>query len=164
MSVEEPITDFAARVGASRQTLYRIISRSQVPKPTLARLIVEATGSAVSWEALYQNAQPAPEERAGDAPGLDRARLKTAIAAVYDHFAPQGAASATDVLLGTGVKAVVEIHEALSVLSDRSDREHLGQALRSVLECVLSRGGTRLPPMAVDRTVKLGVDLYFQPP
>ena len=164
MSVEEPITDFAARVGASRQTLYRIISRSQAPKPTLARLIVEATGGAVSWEALYQNAQQAPEERARDAPGLDRARLKTAIAAVYDHFAPQGAASAPDVLLGTGVKAVIEIYEALSLLSDRSDREQLGQALRPVLECVLSRGGTRLPPMAVDRTVKLGVDLYFQPP
>ena len=164
MSVEEPITDFAARVGASRQTLYRIISRSQAPKPTLARLIVEATGGAVSWEALYQNAQPAPEERAGDAPGLDRARLKTAIAAVYDHFAPAGAASAPDVLIGAGVKAAIEIYESLSLLSSRSDREQLGQALRPVLECVLRRAGTRLPPMSVERTVKLGVDLYFQAP
>lgn len=161
-SIEEPITDFAARVGASRQTLHRIISRSQAPKPALARLIVEASGGAVSWEALYQNVQHAPEKSAQDAPGLDRARLKVAIAAIYDHFAPEGAAPIPDVLIGAGVKAVIEIYESLSLLSDRSDQEQLGQALRPVLECVLNRGGTRLPPMAVERTVKLGIELYFQ--
>ena len=31
--VEETFQDFAARVGVSRQTLYRIVSGAQAPKP-----------------------------------------------------------------------------------------------------------------------------------
>ena len=52
-AVDEPVRDFAARVGASRQTLYRIIAGAQAPKPILARRIVEATGGAVSMDTLY---------------------------------------------------------------------------------------------------------------
>ena len=37
--VDEPLQDFARRVGASRQTLYRIISGRQSPKPALASAI-----------------------------------------------------------------------------------------------------------------------------
>lgn len=167
MSVEEPITDFAARVGASRQTLHRIISRAQAPKPALARMIVEATGGAVSWEALYQDARyspPAPEERAQGPAGLEQMRLKTAIAAIYNHFAAKGADPAPDALIGAGVKASIEIYEALSCFAGRPDTERLAQTLRPVLECILSEGGTRLSPALVERAVKLGADLYRNAP
>lgn len=163
-SVEEPITEFAARVGASRQTLYRIISRAQAPKPALARRIVEATGGAVSLEALYQDAPhnlPALEDRVGDASGLDDARLKTAISAVYSHFAPRGAAPAPDEIVVSAALATLRVHEALSAITSRVGVERLAQALRPVLAEVLRDSGMRLPPHILERAAKLGAELYF---
>lgn len=163
-SVEEPITEFAARVGASRQTLYRIISRAQAPKPALARRIVEATGGAVSLEALYQDAPhnvPALAGGAGDAVKLDDVRLKTAIAAVYNHFAPKGAAPAPDALVTSAVVAAMAVHEALSAITSRAGTERLAQALRPVLAEVLSDCGIRLAPHILERAAKLGAELYF---
>ena len=162
MSVDEPITDFAARVGASRQTLYRIISRAQAPKPALARLIIEATGGEVSWEALYEDAGAVPaEEEAGTPAALEPAPLKTAIAAVYGHFAPVGAAAAPDALIARGVKAAIDVNAALSRLGGDAGTDRLSQTLRPVLEAMLNRGGSRLSPPAIDRAVKLGVELYY---
>ena len=162
MSMDEPITDFAARVGASRQTLYRIISRAQAPKPALARLIIEATGGEVSWEALYEDACAAPAAaRAAASPVvLDPAPLKTAIAVVYGHFAPAGAAAPPDAMIARGVKAAIEVNEALSRLGGDAPTERLALILRLVLEAMLNRDGTRLSPTVIDRAVKLGVELY----
>lgn len=163
-SVEEPITEFSARVGASRQTLYRIISRAQAPKPALARRIVEATGGAVSLEVLYQDAPhnvPLQEDEAGDAAGLDEVRLKTTIAAVYIHFAPRGAEPASDLVLSSAAMATMAVYEALSAITSRVGAERLAQALRPVMSEVLPDCGIRLPPHILERAVNLGAELYF---
>jgi len=161
MSVDEPITDFAARVGASRQTLYRIISRAQAPKPALARMIIEATGGAVTWEALYEDGRYGLARPDAPAPlVLEPAPLKTAIAAVYGHFAPATASSTPDGFVSMGVKAAIAVNDALSQLGGDPDTDRLSLALRPVLECMLSKGGARLSPSTVDRAVKLGVELY----
>lgn len=163
-SVGEPITDFAARVGASRQTLYRIISGAQAPKPALARRIVEATGGAVSIESLYQdipNNARSVKGSVGDVLELEASRLRIAIAAVYKHFAPTGAERAPDALIASAVQATIGVCDALSVISDRVAAERLSQALRPVLQEVLNDYENLVSSHTLERAVNLGVELYF---
>lgn len=163
-SIEEPITDFAARVGASRQTLYRIISRAQAPKPALARRIVEATGGAVSFETLYVNPGAgltgayAPE--AGS--GLDHERLKRAIACVVHHYAPAHAPVMPEADAGLAAEAAAATYDALSRITRRRGQRRLQQALRPVFAEILIRDGDRFSSAALDRAAQLGAGLYFE--
>ena len=89
--VEEGFQDFAARVGVSRQTLYRIVSGAQAPKPMLARRIVEATGGAGTLDLRYGGAACGGAEVVGftarqEEPLLDPERLRLAVAVVINHL------------------------------------------------------------------------------
>lgn len=47
---------FSKRVGTTRQTIYRIVTRQNKPSPKLALKIVAATDDAVSMTSLYEAA------------------------------------------------------------------------------------------------------------
>jgi DNA-binding XRE family transcriptional regulator len=148
--IDETIQDFAQRVGASRQTLYRIIGGNQTPKPALARRIVEATGAAVAFEALYHG-DPAQGEVVGlraeyDAPLLEQDRLKVSLAIVINHLSPQDRQSPPDEAVEIAAEAVVNTYAALSPVTTRQGPDRLRQALWiGVLNwrrnCIFSRNG-----------------------
>lgn len=162
--VEERVQDFAERVGASRQTLYRIIAGVQAPKPLLARRIVEATGGAVSLAMLYGAggadviAMPAAREEAP----LDAARLKLAIAVVVNHLRPEAAPPAAPETLDIAAEAAVSTFAALSRLTTRQGSSRLAQALRPVLAEILKESGGLASASALDRGAELAAELYFQ--
>jgi DNA-binding XRE family transcriptional regulator len=166
--IDETIQDFAQRVGASRQTLYRIIGGNQTPKPALARRIVEATGAAVAFEALYHG-DPAQGEVVGlraeyDAPLLEQDRLKVSLAIVINHLSPQDRQSPPDEAVEIAAEAVVNTYAALSPVTTRQGPDRLRQALRPVLEEILREfSGSPPPPSALDRGAELAAQLYFQP-
>lgn len=167
--VDEPIQDFARRVGASRQTLYRIIMGRQAPKPALARRIVEATGSAVAFEALYKRNQKEGEVvamRLGDAaaPPLDQARLKVVLAVVINHLLPDYQQNPRQDAVTVGAEAVVNTYIALSTVTSRQGPDRLRQALRPVLEEILRECSGLLSPSSLDRGSELATQLYYQTP
>ena len=166
-AVDEPVREFAARVGASRQTLYRIIAGVQAPKPMLARRIVEATGGAVSMETLYNGGRAGAAiivnlDRRGDAPMLDCERVKNAVAAVVHHLSPPDAPPAPDATVEIGAEAVVNTYAALSRFTTRQGPDRLAQALRPVLGEILQECGRPAPSSALDRGADLGAQLYYQ--
>lgn len=164
--VDEPIQDFARRVGVSRQTLYRIISGRQSPKPALARRIVEATGSAVDFETLYklggQKVDVVGMRLNRDAPPLERARLKVVLAIVVNHLSPAGQRSPPEDAIDIAAEAVVNTYIALSTVTTRQGPDRLRQALRPVLEEILQEYSDRPPPSLLDQGAALATQLYFQ--
>ncbi len=169
--VDENIQDFAARVGASRQTLYRIINGVQTPRPALARRIVEATGRAVSLDMLYHDrknghasgmAEVISFHGPCDAPPLDHDRLKVAVAVVVNHLTPQNAAPPPDEMADVAAEAIINTYTALSAITTRQGPDRLRQALRPVLEEILQECGASLPASVLDRGSDLATQLYFQ--
>lgn len=165
--VKEPVKDFAARVGASRQTLYRIIGGAQAPKPALARRIVEATGGAVTLGAIYQRR----DKRSGDIVRfrarreealLNRERIKLAMATVVNHMNPQATAISDD-MAEIAAEAVVNTYAALSIVTTRQGPDRLRQALRPVLEEILRECSDSAPPAkTLDQGADLATQLYYQ--
>lgn len=165
--IDETILDFAHRVGTSRQTLYRIIGGNQTPKPALAHRIVEASGGAVAFEALYQREDLHSEVAAladrDKALSLDRNRLKVAIAIVINHLSPQDKESPHDAVMAIAAEAVENTYNALSRITTRRGPDRLRQALRPVLEEILREfAGSPPPAVALDRGAELAAQLYFQ--
>jgi len=164
--IDEPLQDFARRVGASRQTLYRIISGVQAPKPALARRIVEATGSAVAFEQLYVNKDQRSDianlKAANDVDGLDRSRLKLVLAIVLNHLLPTDLPGSPEELAEVAAEAVLNTYAALSTVTTRQGPDRLQQALRPVLEEILREFAGRPPPTALDQGTGLAMQLYFQ--
>ncbi len=166
--VKESIVEFGARVGASRQTLYRIIGGTQAPKPPLARRIVEATGGAVSFDVLYQRRDADGGEVLRFTPPEDGApliqeRVRQALAIVVNHLSPKDKPDIPEDAVELGAEAVVNTYIALSAVTTRQGRDRLCQALRPVLEEIL-REYSASPPLssALDRGAELATQLYFQ--
>ncbi len=162
----EPVQTFAARVGASRQTLYRIFSGAQAPKPALARRIIEATGGAVTFDALYSRRENDAEivvlkSRKGDADALDADQLAVAIAIVCSHLTPSGEKGPPEAAYPIAAEAVINTHAALSAVTTRRGPDRLRQALRPVIEEIL-REYLASPPTAdtLDRAASLACELY----
>ena len=165
--VNESIQDFGTRVGASRQTLYRIIHGQQAPKPALARRIVEATGGDVTFEVLYPGSGAnngevidLAGENSADAP--DHERLRLALAIVVNHLTPQDAASVPDDTVAIAAEAVANTYMALSSVTTRQGPDRLCQALRPVLEEILRENLETIAPAALDQGASLATQLYFQ--
>ena len=166
--MQESVSDFAARVGASRQTLYRIINGRQSPKPALARRIVEATGGAVSLDALFSG----PDEprgkiialrAGGDDEGLDHHRLKLALAIVINHLTAPDAPDPADRAIEIAAEAAANTYAALRPVTTRQGPDRLTQALRPVLEEILRECADPVPPPgAMDRGAELATELYYQ--
>jgi len=165
--IEESLQDFAERVGASRQTLYRIIGGGQVPKPPLARRIVEATGGVVSLETLYNgsgqdSAEVVGLHRPGHAPLLEMERIRLAVAVTVNHLMPQTVEPPPAEAIAIAAEAVVNTYAALATVTTRQGPDRLGQALRPVLEEILREYGGQAPPSALDRGADLAAQIYYQ--
>ncbi|WP_375202279.1 helix-turn-helix domain-containing protein [Hyphococcus sp.] len=164
--VEEGFQDFAARVGVSRQTLYRIVSGVQAPRPMLARRIVEATGGAVTLAMLYGDASASAEvvslNAAGDETLLDEERLRLALAVVINHLRAEEDAPVSSDMMAVAAEATVNTYAALSRLTTCQGPARLAQALRPVLEEILKESGGVPAPSALDRGAELAAELYFQ--
>jgi|GEM_PF-1222563 len=169
--MKESIADFGARVGASRQTLYRIIGGAQAPKPALARRIVEATGGAVSFEALYKGRSVSGGaggevigfSGGGEGAPLNQERVRICLAIVVDHLAPKDRPDPPDDAVAIAAEAVVNTYIALSAVTTRQGPDRLRQALRPVLEEILREYAATPPPAAVlDRGADLATQIYFQ--
>lgn len=169
LEVDESVQEFANRVGACRQTLYRIIGGRQAPKPSLARRIVEATGAAVTFEALYLADEDS--NRSGEiidfqgsleTPRLDPERLKQALAAVISHLTSLDANAPPVEAVEITAEAVANTYAALSVITTRQGPRRLEQALRPVLEEILREYGASVPRAALDRGAALASEIYHQ--
>ncbi len=165
--IQESVTDFSARVGASRQTLYRIINGQQSPKPALARRIIEATGGAVSLDDLFAGdagcgaVLAMPTDRMDAA--LDNHRLQLALAIVFNHLTTQGAPDPPDRSFEIAAEAAANTYAALHPVTTRQGPARLTQALRPVLEEILREYADPIPPaVAIDRGADLATELYFQ--
>lgn len=128
----DTLTAFSRRIGVSRRTLSRILAGA-APRPDVARRIVEATGGAVAFDALYASAAPVADLtalRRDDAPDLDADLLTQVLGHVLGVIAgrgidPETAAAAAEAAVGT--------HAALAAVTTRRGRDRLAQALRPVL-------------------------------
>lgn len=164
--VEEGVQEFADRVGVSRQTLYRIITGIQAPKPMLARRIVEATGGAVTLAMLYgggpQSAEVIALAARAEEPLLDHERLKLAFAVVINHLRPPDSQPSPPETLDIAAEAAVNTYAALAKLTTRRGPARLAQALRPVLEEILKESGAAPGPAALERGAELAAELYFQ--
>ncbi|MEZ5892481.1 MAG: helix-turn-helix transcriptional regulator [Parvularculaceae bacterium] len=167
VDVDERLQDFAERVGASRQTLYRIISGGQAPKPMLARRIVEATGGAITLSMLYGGGRDAAEivgfaPRAEDA-ALDRDRLRLAFAVVVNHLRPDAPPPSPE-MFDIAADAAASTYAALSRVTTRRGRDRLAQALRPVLEEILKETGAVPSSSALEHGADLAAQLYDHSP
>jgi len=164
--VDEPMQDFARRVGVSRQTLYRIISGRQTPKPALAKRIVEATGRVVGFEVLYKIADKDNNvvELGIDTgvPPLNHARLKSALSIVVNHLTADGPFSPPEEAIDVATEAVVNTYVALSTVTTRQGSNRLRQALRPVLGEILREYSDQVPDSLLDQGAALATQLYFQ--
>jgi len=165
--VDERMQDFAERVGVSRQTLYRIISGVQAPKPMLARRIEEATGGAVTIGMLYGgdasgSADSVSAIPQGDGAALDQERVKLAIAVAVNHLRPQPSLLPPAKTLDVAVEAVVNTYTALRKLTTRQGPSRLAQAVRPVLEEMLKETGSAPTSAALDHGAALAAELYHQ--
>lgn len=165
--LQESVADFSARVGASRQTLYRIINGRQTPKPALARRIIEATGGAVSLDDLFAGdaargtVLPMPMDRIDVE--LDNHRLRLALAIVFNHLTAQDAPDPPDRSFEIAAEAAANTYAALRPVTTRQGPARLSQALRPVLEEILREYADPVPPTgAIDRGAELATELYFQ--
>lgn len=165
--VDEPVRDFAVRVGVSRQTLYRILSGRQSPKPSLARRIVEATGGAVPFRELYFSEDQTDGDLIGYCAGgegedLNRDRLKLSIAAVVSHLTMKDDETPDDIA-EIAAEAVANTYAALAKVTTRRGRDRLLQALRPVLEEILRETSDVEPtPLMLDQGAQLATRLYYQ--
>ncbi|WDI30051.1 helix-turn-helix transcriptional regulator [Hyphococcus flavus] len=165
--VEEPVRDFAERIGASRQTLYRIINGAQAPKPALARRIVEATGGAVTLNMLYGGGAPGSADivnldARGDERPLDHGCLRLAIAVVVNHLRSPDAQLSPPDTMDVAAEAVANTYVALSKVTTRQGPARLEQALRPVLEEILKECGGSPAAAALDRGAELAAQLYLK--
>ncbi|WP_425409944.1 helix-turn-helix transcriptional regulator [Hyphococcus sp.] len=166
--LEEPVQYFAERIGASRQTLYRIVNGMQAPKPALARRIVEATGGAVTLDVLYGGDAPGSAEiisldPRSQEPLLDHERLMCAIAVVINHFLPGDTRLTPPETMDVAAEAVANTYSALAKVTTRQGPARLEQALRPVLEEILKECGGVPAPAALDRGAELAARLYHEP-
>lgn len=166
--MQESVADFGARVGASRQTLYRLINGRQSPKPALARRIVEATGGAVTLDVLFSVDGPDTAKVVAfagndEALDLDLHRLKLSLSIVINHLTAQDAPDPPDKAIEIAAEATANTYAALSPVTTRQGPARLTQALRPVLEEILQEYADPPPPAgALDRGAQLATDLYFQ--
>ncbi|WP_411819536.1 helix-turn-helix transcriptional regulator [Hyphococcus formosus] len=161
IDVDEGIQAFSERVGVSRQTLYRIITRKQMPKPDLARRIVEATGGAVTLEVIYggEGLRTGVYTRAEDVV-LDHDRLKLAIAISVSHLWGERKNKLDDVALDPAAEAVRHIFAALCKISVRPEGPSLALAFLPVFNDLL---GTEQEEIELaEETAKLAERLYQQ--
>ncbi len=165
--LQESVVDFSARVGASRQTLYRIINGRQKPKPGLARRIIEATGGAVCLDDLFSDAAGRGKIVSMPTDGLDTEldnhRLRTALAIVFNHLTAQDAPDPPDKSIEIAAEATANTYAALRPVTTRQGQARLTQALRPVLEEILREYADPVPSAgAIDRGAELATELYFQ--
>lgn len=166
IDIGESTSEFALRVGASRQTIYRICKGDQSPKPELARRIVEASGRAVTLEDLYREAPDAGQvitiDPATQKSTLDIEGIRIALAIVCNHYALKDKAFPSDADLKIAGQAVIDTYTALRPISNREGNVRLRQALWPVLEEVLSSCAGPLPSTSIDRAADLAMQFYFQ--
>ncbi len=164
--VDEPLQDFARRVGVSRQTLYRIISGRQTPKPALAKRIVEATGRAVEFGMLYKiGRQETNVTELGNgkvAAPLNQDRLGSALSVVVNHLTAGGEFSPPEEAINIAAEAVLNTYVALSTVTTRQGPNRLQQALRPVLGEILREYSDQIPDSLLDQGAALATQLYFQ--
>jgi DNA-binding XRE family transcriptional regulator len=164
--IDEPVQDFARRVGVSRQSIYRILAGRQAPKPGLAQRIVEATGGAVCFEALYcQGGAPfgatgAPSAMAYD-DFLEHARLRVALFVAARYLAPSRQSTPPEEVFDIAAEAVANTYAALSSITTRCGQDRLRQALRPVLEEILREYSDAPCAAALDRGAAMATQLYF---
>lgn len=166
--VNEPVQAFAERVGASRQTLYRVMNNDHPPSPPLAARIVEATGGAVTFNMLYgDTAQNGADivtlPSRDDAASLDYKRMTMAMTIVIDHLTPKNVSVEEDIV-HIAVEASINTYAALSTVTTRQGPDRLAQALRPVLEEILQELKAPLSPSALERGADLAAQLYLQAP
>jgi len=166
--VKETVQNFSARVGISRQTLYRIVNDRQAPKPALARRIVEATGGVVSFDALYRarggGAEIVALERTADeGNALDFRRILMSLSVVANQLTPQCAKGPPEQALEIAAEAAINTFVALEKVTTRQGPDRLRQALRPVLEEILTEYLAFAPPAAaLDEGANLASIIYYQ--
>ena len=164
--VEEPLQAFAERVGASRQTLYRVMNGVHTPKPVLAARIVEATGGAITFDMIYGDTVQNGAEIINLKPNADQdllnyQRLHIAMTIVINHLTPKNVDADED-LVHVAVEAAINTYAALSTVTTRQGADRLSQALRPVLEETLQELKVPLSVSAVERGADLAAQLYQQ--
>ncbi|MEX6632345.1 helix-turn-helix transcriptional regulator [Hyphococcus lacteus] len=159
IDVDEGIQEFSERVGVSRQTLYRIVTKKQMPKPDLARRIVEATGGAVSLEVIYggDGLRSGVFTRAEDI-ALDHERLKLAIAISVNHLWGEHKELLGEQVINDAAEATRLIYAALCKFSVQRARPELALAFMPVFKEVLS--ASTAPPALAEDTAALAQRLY----
>ena len=165
-ALNESVADFSDRIGVSRQTLYRIMSGKQTPKPALARRIVEATGGDVDLHSLYTdsaNSAAIMAFRASDeSSSLDPRRLRTALAIVFNHVMADQESTIPDATLFIAEEAVSNTYAALQSITSRHGADRLAQALRPVIEEILRGYIADAPASMLDRAALLAAEIYLQ--
>ena len=161
--VEEPLKSFAARVCVSRQTLHRIMSGAQTPKPSLARRIVEATGGAVAFEMLYDQIDRSfqPGGECSEPEGLRLASVKKSVEAAL-QVAMTSAAPPPSSLIDTAAEATMETYGVLRKLTSAKKHAPLAQAFRPVLEVVIREIGLRSTTALLDAAANRAAAHYQQ--
>lgn len=159
-------TAFAARIGVSRRTLARILSGERAPRPEIARRIVEATGGAVSLEALFSVQGGALADLAGaraDGEAIDAALLGPVLGHALAAMASPSAPAPSAEMLEAAAEAVANTHAALARVTTRRGPDRLVQALRPVLEEIRKDfPELGLDPDRLDGAVRTAVALYYE--
>lgn len=166
----ETVSAFARRAGVSRQTLYRIISGEQIPKPALARRISAASGGTVAFVDLYVHACMADDEpvvdlesRRPDEPELDPALLALTIDLVTRSIRPKTAAPLPSDALAMAGEAIANTYTALGRVTTHRGQARLAQALRPVLSEILKEYAAPPPPAhRLDQAAACAAALYYR--
>lgn len=159
----DSVAGFARRVGASRQTISRIIAGRQSPKPELARRIAEATGGAVPLEALFGPRVTDLAERRAAEDALDVDLLAPILRFVLRTIAGPSAPRPSEATIDVAADAVAGTHAALARVTTRRGPDRLAQALRPVLEEIQKEcPELLLPPERLDEAAASAGALYFQ--
>ncbi|MFQ5562945.1 MAG: helix-turn-helix domain-containing protein [Parvularculaceae bacterium] len=166
----ETVSAFARRACVSRQTLYRIIAGEQIPKPALARRIVEATGETVALADLYVHAcetetRPIADftTRRPDAPELNESLLALTLDLVTRCLRPAAEPPLPAEALAMASEAMANTYTALSRVTTRRGQARLAQALRPVLEEILKEYAAPPPPARhLDQAAAAAAAIYYR--
>ncbi len=169
----ESVPSFAGRIGVSRQTLYRIIKGDQIPKPSLARRIVEAAGGSIIFADLYAysvapNAQTAESIIDIEISRSQKLELNVDILAQCLEMIVLCLKTKNDLSLSPGIlklaaEAIANTHSALARVTTRHGQARLAQALRPVLEEILKEHSATLPPVHhLEEAASCAASLYYR--